>query len=329
MQEEFTLNENKIYDYLNDTHKEYLWGLRFLRFENTWAIINKKQLKNVRIALIDSGLDINHEDLRDVNIEDGYNFLDDNEDVQDSYGHGTAIAGVIAATSNNNLGVAGVASGTTIVPIKVINNKGVATPEDVEKAIQWAIEKDVDFINLSLGQRKQKIDTNINTFYNAENEILKMALEKNIIFVSSIGNNKRKQMDYPASMNGVIGVGAYGVYNRPFKIFVSKNNSETYNETIHAPGVAIFTTLLNNKYGYVSGSSIACAFVTGALALIKSIFPQITPKLIKDVLLETCNVVYDNEEKMNIINVDNILNRCNELFLNKSQSNNNKYELFY
>lgn len=306
------LNSEKIYDYLNDAHKDLQWGLRFLRIEKLWCAIKKQDMHKVNIAIIDSGIDLTHEDLCDINIVHAYNFIDNNTNVQDDYGHGTAVAGVIAATANNNKGIAGVAQGVNVMPLKVIDKNGSANSLNVIRAIDWAILHSADIINLSMGTKRY---TNFwernNYLINNEELIIRKLINNKVILVSSIGNNKGRAMDFPANMGNVIGVGAYGVKGRPPEIFISRNNSFSYSTTIFAPGVAIYTSLLNNQYGYVDGSSVACAFVSGSLGAICSQFEKKTfYDLLYTNLFESCDVFEDMGKQNLILNVDKLWQLC-------------------
>ena len=312
------LNKDIIYDYLNDPHKNLQWGLRFLRIEKLWRIIKKQDLSKVNIAIIDSGMDLLHEDLCDINIIHAYNFIDDNTNIQDDYGHGTAITGVIAATANNNKGIAGIAQNVNIMPLKVIDKNGRAEPLNITRAINWAISHSADIINLSIGTQSSNDLIEKNSYLiNNEELIVRKLVNKKITLVSSIGNNKGKSMNFPANLENVISVGAYGVKGRPPQIFISRNNSFSNPTTIFAPGVAIYTSLLNNQYGYVDGSSAACAFVTGSLGVIRSQFDKNTfYDLLHTNLLKSCDIFEDMGKQNLILNVDKLWQICLEKSIN-------------
>lgn len=315
------LNEEiKVYDLINDTFKRYLWGLRFIQLEKTWGEVEEQELKKIRIALIDSGIDVNHEDLKYTNILPGYNFIDDNNDISDSYYHGTSVAGVIAAQKNNNIGIAGVACGVTILPLKVIDKEGKANIQDVINAIEYAIDNNVNIINLSMGYQKgvAGILNNSNVLLDKEYQLLKKAIERNIIIVSSVGNNAGLPMDFPASMDDVISVASYGIIRIPLKVYWSNRNSEPDDKTIFAPGEAIMTTLPNNNYWYTSGASIATAFVTGSVALIKARYPNISPKQLQEILINKSDTLFYKTKKMRLLNVDRTF-----FSLSKMQCNQN------
>jgi len=294
----------KVYDLINDEYKSLLWGLRFARVEDTWTKISEKELSKIKIALIDSGIDNEHEDLQG-SICTGYNFIDNSFDTQDNFGHGTRIAGIIAAQKNNNIGVAGIASGVQIVPLKVMDSKGRASIKNVIRAIEWCVNNNIDIINLSIGYHKSIEDlvTNNNVeYYEREKAVIEKALESGISIVSSVGNNTNGPMNYPACLNGVISVASYGVHSDTLEIFSAPKNNRCSCKTIYAPGEYIFTTDIGNRYTYEFGSSIACAFVTGAVALIKSVNRKLSPIEIQKTLLNTSTNI--SSKNMRLLNVD-------------------------
>lgn len=298
------VNENlKVYDFINVKYKDLLWGLRFVRLEETWQDISNEELSKVRIALIDSGVDAKHEDLIG-SISKGYNFIDNNTDTKDEFGHGTRIAGVIVANKNNNTGIAGVASGAQIVPLKVMNSSGRASIKNVIRAIEWCIKEDIDIINLSIGYKKD-VESLINynsQYHDKERQVIEEALEKGITIVSSVGNNRNAPMNYPACFKGVISVASYGIYSNNLEIYPAPKNSKCSNKTIYAPGEYIYTTEIGNKYMYEFGSSIACGFVTGAIALMKSRNKNLKPSEIQEILIKSSTKI--ENKKMNILNID-------------------------
>ena len=299
----FVNEKIKVYDLINVRYKELLWGLRFARLEETWQSVSEENLSKIRIALIDSGVDAKHEDLVG-SIEKGYNFIESNIDTNDEFGHGTRIAGVIAANRYNNTGIAGVASGAKIVPLKVMDSKGRASVKNVIKAIEWCMEKYIDVINLSIGYKKD-VESLINfnsTYQDKERQVIEKALERGITIVSSVGNNRNEPMNYPACFKGVISVASYGIYSDTLEIFSAPKNSKCSDKTIYAPGEYIYTTEIANEYIYEFGSSIACGFVTGAVALLKAKNKNLKPNEIQDILLRSSSKI--QEKNMNILNID-------------------------
>lgn len=299
--------ETKIYDLLNDTYKELLWGHRYIKCENIFSKTREEELKIVKIAIIDSGLDINHEDFRcDYK---GYNFVSDSNDITDSIGHGTRVTGVIAAEKNNGMGVAGIANGAQIFPLKVIDINGIALMSDIENALRWAIDNEMTLINISLNEETEVNNASERWFYNSQHGkiegLLKEALDKDIILVAPIGNKKGGLMGFPAEFPGVVSVGSYGINIENYCVTFSDFNAQYEENTVFAPGEYIFTTDLSNSYLYDSGTSFACAYVTASLALLKAKAKDTTTSLeIKKLLVDASDTVEDQNRIFKIINVD-------------------------
>lgn len=309
-----SVNEaQKSYDMINDKYKDLLWGIRLLRLENAWSYLDENKMNKIKIAIIDSGIDLHHEDINRSNVIEGYNFIDNNDDVSDSYGHGTAVAGIIAAQKNNLIGIAGVASGVKLYPLKVINDLGKANIKNTLNAIEWAINKKVDIINISLGYHNSFWGEDDLNLVNREIEIINEATINDIIIVASVGNNCGGTMDNPAAIAGVLNVASYGIVNWTNDFYDCKYNSKTNQYTIYAPGLGIYTTLPGNQYGYKNGTSFATAFVTGAIALLKAYAPQANSRMIKDAIYLGADNYSCKNKNIKIVNVDKSIECINDL----------------
>lgn len=297
----------KIYDLLNDAYKELLWGHMYIKCENIFSRTREEELKIVKIAIIDSGLDIKHEDFRSD--YKGYNFVSDSADITDSIGHGTRVTGIIAAEKNNGIGVAGIANGAQVFPLKVVDINGIALMNNIENALRWAIDNEVTLVNISLNEEMQANNVSERWFYNSQHgrieELLKEALNKDIIVVAPIGNKKDGLMGFPAEFPGVVSVGSYGINMENYCVTFSEFNAQYEENTVFAPGEYIFTTDLANSYLYDSGTSFACAYVTASFALLKAKSKNTTTSLeIKKLLVDALDTVEDRNRIFKIINVD-------------------------
>lgn len=223
------------------------WGQASLKLDNR----DNGNLSKIKIAIMDSGIDKKHEDLVGKVIKE-YNAINPKEKIEDVYGHGTAVAGIIAANDNNQ-GIRGILPNAELYSIKVISDNGKGNIESLAKGIDWAIKNKVDLINISFGMPndKPKLKAAVNK-----------AVKAGIIIVASTGNKYGLNSDYPASYNNVISVNAI---NSDLKItsFSAKGKINFV-----APGTGIVTTILNNNYGVVEGTSIATAYVTGTIGYI-------------------------------------------------------------
>ena len=130
-----------------DQFEDALWGMRKIHAEGAWSAGTGK---GVTVAIVDSGVDPNHEDLR-ANIVQGWDFVDKDGDPRDEEGHGTHVAGIVAAVAHNHLGVSGVAPDAKIMPVRVLDSDGAGSIDDIEAGVHWAVDHGAKVVNLSLG----------------------------------------------------------------------------------------------------------------------------------------------------------------------------------
>ncbi|RBP96337.1 major intracellular serine protease [Cytobacillus firmus] len=239
--------------------KEVPKGVELIQAPKIW---NETKGKGIKIAVLDTGCDVNHPDLKD-RIIGGRNFTDDDASSPDIYsdynGHGTHVAGTIAA-NENDAGVIGVAPEAELLIVKVLNKDGSGQYEWIINGLHYAIEQNADIISMSLGGPADVPELH---------DAIKAAVKKNILVVCAAGNegdgdDSTDEFAYPGCYNEVISVGA---------INLERNSSEftnSHNEIdLVAPGEGILSTFLNGKYATLSGTSMAAPHVSGALALIK------------------------------------------------------------
>lgn len=218
---------------------------------------DNNQGKGVKIAILDSGINIYHKDLNRKIIKQ-VNMINVKEPINDDLNHGTAIAGIISA-KNNNIGIKGIAPSADIYSAKILDKNGNGTIKNLIKGIDWAIKQDVDIMNLSFGMNKDNPKLK---------KIIEKAIKSGIIIVASSGNNYIKNADYPARYPDVISVGSID-QNLLKSKFSSKGKID-----FSAPGKDILST--NNKGGYslYTGTSFSTAYITGLIALYISNYPN-------------------------------------------------------
>ena len=237
------------------------YGVNMIQAKNMWSESSRGEGTN--IAIIDSGCDIEHESLKD-NIVSVRNFTDeDNKNpniVIDRVGHGTHVAGIIAANGNNNT-IVGVAPWANLYILKAIDRSGSGKVSWVINAINYAVEKKVDIISMSLGMpiNDPKLE-----------KAIKYAVNNNILVVCAAGNEgdgnaNNFEYSYPASYVDVISVGAVNQKGVPANF----SNSNLVVDLV-APGVDIISTYPNNQFASLSGTSMAAPHVSGSLALLKN-----------------------------------------------------------
>jgi thermitase len=216
---------------------------------------------SVTIAIVDSGVDLTHPDLAG-NLVAGYDFVNDDADAMDDNGHGTHVAGIAAAVTDNGTGVAGVSWGAQIMPVKVLNAGAGGTFDDVAQGIIWAVDNGAQVINLSLGGT-----TNSPVLQSA----IAYAYSQGVVVVAAAGNANSAVL-YPAAYDPVIAVAASDASDN--RAGFSNYGPEV---DVTAPGVNINSTALGGGYENRSGTSMAAAFVTGEVALLLSINNGLTP----------------------------------------------------
>lgn len=232
------------------------WEITLFNIPELWRLT---QGEGVKIAVIDTGCDLSHEDLKN-NLLQGKNFVNKNKDPIDLNGHGTHVSGTIAA-ENNTVGMVGVAPKAKIIPIKALNDSGNGNSKDVAESIIWAADQGADFITMSLGSPDPMADVH---------ESIKYAASKNCITFCAAGNaGKTRQIFYPANYPETIGIGSID------ENFERAGFSCTGDDLdFLAPGVKIFSTVPTNWYAYMSGTSMSTPFATGCAALLLSYFRQ-------------------------------------------------------
>lgn len=263
-----------------------------------WKIT--KGSNEVKIAVIDTGVDYNHEDLKDniminelekngtAGVDDdgngliddiyGYDFANDDADPMDGHGHGTHCAGVIGA-SHNSKGIAGVNANVKILPIKFLTDKGGGTLEGALKAIDYATQRGVQVMSNSWGGGGRS---------EALYEAVKRAEAKGIIFIAAAGNSNSDndaKPTYPANYkaSNVVAVGA--IDGKGKRASFSNYGKQTVH--VFAPGVDILSTVANNKYKKMSGTSMACPHVAGVAGLLLASEPNLTAVELKQRLMNT------------------------------------------
>ncbi|MDD2717724.1 MAG: S8 family serine peptidase [Candidatus Wallbacteria bacterium] len=230
------------------------WNLRKLG-DVKW-LGNISTTKEVVVAVLDTGIDRNHEDLDQNNILPGYDFLNMDDDPSDDNGHGTEMAGIMAA-SWNDFGIDGVFPRMKILPVKVLDNQGYGCYALLVQGIYYAIEHGANIINISAAGH-------------GYSEMLKLAigaaLRSGCTVVAAAGNEGNSEPLFPASYNYVISVGASGPDGLAW-------SGSTMNSAVDflAPGVDIPALLPGNKYGTTTGTSAAAAHVSGLSAAISLI----------------------------------------------------------
>lgn len=258
---------------------KYQYSLQKIQCEQAW---NFSEGENVTVAVIDTGVDYNHNDIRpniwSHNGNYGYNFSKDNSDAYDNEGHGSHVAGTVGAIANNGIGIVGVSPKVKIMPIKIFPVKNGL--DSVVKALRCAVDNGAKVLNNSWGFTKP----------NPSSPTLETAVDyvysKGGICVFAAGNESDDVSNYsPANYSKTISVGATDE-NDERPIFSNYGNEIT----IYAPGKNILSLQTRtNGYEFKDGTSMAAPHVSGAIALYLSINPQASFNEIKNALIQSAD----------------------------------------
>lgn len=317
----------------NDTYYGNQWYLSKIKADVAWDKITSSP--DIVIAVIDSGIQINHPDLRDniwknkkeiagngidddhngfIDDANGWDFINNVPDPSPKFSpgwteagvsHGTMVAGIIAAAGNNREGIAGITWRAQIMPLKILNDKGEGRVSDVIRAIDYAVKNGADIINLSF------VSFN---YSQGLQDAISRAHQAGVLVVAAAGNEQSggegydidKTPIYPACYDGqfgenmVIGVAATDALDQ--KTHFSSYGSHCVD--LVAPGISFFSTVTSgidsanpNKYydGYWSGTSMATPLISGTLALIEQANPELTQREVVNILFAAT----DNVSRLN------------------------------
>ncbi len=231
---------------------------------------------DVVVAVLDSGVNAAHEDLAGQLLP-GYDFVWNDAQPADDFGHGTAVTGTVVASANNGVGVAGVAPGCRVLPVKVMDASGVASHSTIAQGIEYAVQQGARIINLSMGG-----DWPSSTLQSA----IDYAWSNNVIVVAAAGNNGNSVPQYPAACDHVVAVGATAPDDS--RAWFSSYGSFVM---LFAPGETIWTTKndLANPYAPGSGTSFSSPIVAGVAALITSADPSLSSTQVVELLKQSAD----------------------------------------
>lgn len=256
----------------NDPYYAFQWGNQMIRADLAWDKANLVEKSNVIVAVLDTGVNINHEDLKQVTIP-GIDLADDKNSTNDVVGHGTHVAGIIAGKANNATGISGIAPDSKIMPVKVLDDEGIGDDANIVEGIKYATDHGAQVINMSLGGPGTS---------EVLQDAINYATNRGVNVVVAAGN-ENGPIDTPGNCKGVITVGAI---DRNLK----KADYSNYGNKLDvvAPGSDILSTYMDGKgpsgYTYFSGTSMATPFVSGVVALIKSVNPTLSPEAVTDII---------------------------------------------
>jgi subtilisin family serine protease len=285
----------------NDPSYSDQWAHTIIQSPAAWDIITGSS--DIVIAIIDSGVDMSHPDLASKLVT-GHDFIDDDNAPTDENGHGTHVAGIAAAVTNNGIGVAGMAWGARIMPVRVLDNQGSGYNSDITDGITWAYQNGADIINMSLGGT---------TYSQTMQDAVNAAHAAGSLVIAAMGNCRTSgsgcptanPTQYPAAYSNVMAVAAtdngdsyayYSQYGSHCDIASPGGEISYYHDPngIYStmPTYAVYLTTYygyGNNYDYLQGTSQATPYVSGLAALIWSAAPALTNDEVQDLIEETAD----------------------------------------
>src|SRR5436190_4859773 len=239
----------------DDSRYSEQWSLPQIGWDNVYGTIVPSG--SATVAILDTGVDASHADLNGVVVA-GKNMITGTSDTSDDNGHGTAMAGIVAAETNNGEGIAGVGyAGAKIMPVKVLDSNGLGLVSDVINGVVYATTHGASVILMSFSNPG---------YSSALQTAINYAWSHNVVLVAATGNdNGSSTVNYPAGDKGVLGVGSTGVGDTPSAF--SNTGADVF---LAAPGEGILTTDNGGGYSTITGTSASAAAVAGAAALMKA-----------------------------------------------------------
>ncbi|MBE0479388.1 MAG: S8 family serine peptidase [Dehalococcoidia bacterium] len=237
----------------NDPYLGWQWGLSKVQASQAWDV--NKGSSSVRVAVLDAGIDPWHPDLSGK-IVAHKNFTDSYTPYANGQSHGTHVAGIVAAATNNGVGIAGLGRNTSLMNVKVLGDSGYGQYSWIASGVIWAADNGADVINLSLGSP---------SYSSTLESAINYAWSKGVLVVAAAGNNGNSGPFYPAGCYYALSVAATDSSDR----LASFSNYGQWVD-VAAPGVSILSTMPNSSYNYSSGTSMASPHVAGLAGLLYS-----------------------------------------------------------
>jgi serine protease len=292
----------------NDQYFQFQWHMQNIQAPAAWTLSTGE---NIIVAVVDTGIDFNAPDLANTRRLPGYDFANNDNDPTDDQSHGTHVAGTIAQSTNNGIGVAGLAFNAQLLPVKVLGANGNGSYENIIKGITYAVDQGAKVINMSLAGRNPS---------RSLLEAMQFAHGRGVVVVAAAGNSNGP-VEYPAKYDEfVIGVGSvrfdnqrarYSNFGDEIDVVAPGGdiNVDQNNDTF-ADGVLqmSFKSPGNYSYLFFEGTSMASPHVAGLAALLLSARPNVSPAEIEDIMARTAaNLGPANEYGAGLIQAANAL----------------------
>ena len=266
---------------VNDPKTGPQYSLDRMRVRDAWAFTTGAA---GTVAVLDTGVEFGHQDLAG-RVLPGHDFVNNDSDAADDNGHGTWVAGIIAANANDGIGIAGVSWQDRILPIKIMNANGTGDTSDLTSGIVWAADHGATVINMSVGGFP---------YSQYVHDAIRYAWNRDVVLVGAAGNNATDGQFFPASYPEVISVSATQTDDE----FTNWSNYGP-DVDVSAPGASVLTTNCqackpieqdisgDHRYTYISGTSFAAPNVAGVVALIRARYPAMPNSQVVERLTST------------------------------------------
>ena len=272
----------------NDAYYQtYQWNLRQINAPQAWTITTGQP---ITIAIVDTGVDLGHPDLA-AHIVPGYNVISPTLSADDDEGHGSHVAGIAAAVTDNGVGVAGVSWNARILPIKVLDEEGSGTSADVAEGVIWAADHGARIINLSLGSRWPSLTVR---------DAVNYAHGQGALIVAAAGNEyqERNPVEYPAALPHVLAVAATGDQDEHARysstglyVDVAAPGGDPYSSNDTERNHWVWSTYWRGEQGKpaqgymgMNGTSQAAPHVAGLAALVWSVNPKLSNDQVEEII---------------------------------------------
>lgn len=284
------------------------WDMTGIDMKNAWDTTRANE--DIVVAVVDTGVDYNHPDLAGKIIK-GKNYINNSQDPLDDHGHGTHVAGTIAATTNNGIGISSVSWGAKILAIKACDGSGDCLTSNVVQGISYALDQGVKIINISIAGVGSCKRENFFSGDRVYEDVIKDAQEKGAIIVVAAGNhNQDASTEVPGACDGVLTVGATN--NTNTRWFNNEKSGSNYGNkvSVAAPGSPILSTSIRNGYSIRNGTSMAAPHVSGAAALLLAFNKNLNSDQIRNCLVNGAKDIESDRYIGKLLNVYNALIQC-------------------
>lgn len=256
----------------NDPEWINQWAPTKIEADKAWE--NQKGNRSILVAIVDTGVYYRHPDLSANYVPLGYDWVNDDSDPADDHGHGTHVAGIIAAVTNNSVGISGVAQ-VGVMAEKGLAHNGVGYADDLANAIVHAVDQGARIISCSWGSSSDS-----QLIYDA----VRYATNAGALVIAAAGNSGNNEKQYPAAYSEVVAVTATNEKDKPASF-------TTYGDWVDvaAPGTSVYSTFLWDTYVSFSGTSMAAPHVAGVAALVWSEYPSFSNEQVRSQLLNTAD----------------------------------------